>query len=136
MELEHEADLLVADAAQSVVRQASDALAIEEEFALVVGVHGAEDVHERALAAAALAHDARILPALHNEVHFLQHLRRYRIVEVLADLAGLDDRIAVAHFPRMISTGSTWLALRAGNQPAMKVVASANMMPMVGYMGL
>ena len=66
VELEDEADLLVADLRQARTGwKAACGFTIDAHLALVVRVHGAEDVEQGALAAAALAGDAHELTPRH-----------------------------------------------------------------------
>ncbi len=87
--LEDEADAAAADARLGVVGQLADVLAAQQVSSAVGRVQTAEDVHQRALAAARRPHDGQELPLAHLQVEAAQGMD-----DVLAHLIALGD---VAH---------------------------------------
>ena len=75
VELEDEAERLVAQLIAALRRQVVDASAVEEDFALVGPVEGAEQVQQRALAGAGGADDAEELARLDLQIEAAQHFR-------------------------------------------------------------
>ena len=72
--LEHEPDLLVANARQLVVGELPDLLALERVGAAGGRIEAADQVHERRLARARGAHDRDVLVGLDVEVHPVQRV--------------------------------------------------------------
>ena len=75
VELEDEAEGLVAQLVAAARRQVVDALAVEMDLALVGPVEDAEQVQQRALAGAGGADDAQELARMHLQVEAAQHFR-------------------------------------------------------------
>ena len=92
--LEDEADVLVADRRELVVRELPDVLAGEDVFAAVGDVETAEDVHERRLARPRGAHDRHELALVDVEVDTAEGVHDVVLAHAvrLGDTAELDDR--------------------------------------------
>src|SRR5579875_3639131 len=95
--LEHEADVAVAQVREVVLVEAADVDTIDPVAPAGRHVQAAEDVHQRALAAAGRTHDRHVLAVLDLQGHATQgtHLDAAELIG-LVHLLDLNDRAAVA----------------------------------------
>ena len=74
--LKNKSNLLIAHPCQFIIAHVRNVFAIEHVFSLVRNVQAAEDVHQRALAAARCAHDCNHFSALDVEAHTIERMDR------------------------------------------------------------
>ena len=83
--LEHDADLVTAEARQLLARSIRQHIAVEDDFTARRAVHAADDVHQRRLARAGGTHDREPLAFFNIQVDIVQgeHLFVVRLGDVL-----------------------------------------------------
>ena len=87
MELEHEADVLVAERTEGIAAQPGDLFTIDDQRAAIGFFQGAQYLQQGGLARAAGANDTHHLTLPHMEVDSLQHMQ---VAESFADTGGAD----------------------------------------------
>ena len=86
MELEHEADVAIAEGDEIGVGHLGDAVIADVDGAGIRAIQAAQQMQQRALADAGGAHDRDHLAALHREREIAQHLQA-----TVGDRVGLGD---------------------------------------------
>src|SRR5688572_10702633 len=121
VELEHEADLLVAEPREIFVAQAGEVHPADGDAAAGGSIERAKDVQQRALPGAARADDRHHLTLLHGDGDAIEHRQQTSISadELLREI----DSLQHGHSCRIASTGYSRAACRAGYSVARAAIA-------------
>ena len=131
MKLKDKADVLTSKSRQIVRRLSGQFFPVDHQLALEVHIHSAEQVKKGGFPTARLSYQTEKLSFMDFYIDAFQDFKSLWIMEKFGDSLRLEQDVASAHIPLMISIGSIFPAFREGIQPATAVVKTPKTIPMI-----
>src|SRR5690606_6996789 len=129
MELEYETELGQPDIGEMIAAEARHVLAVDQHMAGCRQIEQPQQIEKRWLARPLWSCDADEFASTDREVDVAHQHHRHRFLQDARNAPELDNRRRAHVAPRMMSTGLTCEALRAGIQAAAMAETSANNPP-------